>query len=147
MSGTKISYTFLMEPPHFFGKIAVKALIVKDGTVLIVRDRRDADTWEFPGGRINEQEGMEEALHREAQEEIGVDITIGRLVDSSQGIHGMDGNPYLFVAFEATLVEPSQPLSIPSDELAEAKWIGPDAIDEQRMNEQCRHALLKYWNL
>jgi 8-oxo-dGTP diphosphatase len=36
--------------------------------------------WEFPGGKIEESESHEQALIREIQEEMGVDIEVGDLV-------------------------------------------------------------------
>ena len=36
--------------------------------------------WEFPGGKIEPGESPEAALQREIQEELGIDITINRLL-------------------------------------------------------------------
>lgn len=62
---------------HLLADIPVKALIVKDGRVLITKDRR----WELPGGRMNVGEAMVDALHREILEELGVTIEILGLQD------------------------------------------------------------------
>ena len=40
--------------------------------------------WEFPGGKIEPGESQETALKREIQEELGVDITIGQLLCTTE---------------------------------------------------------------
>jgi 8-oxo-dGTP diphosphatase len=40
--------------------------------------------WEFPGGKIEPGESQETALKREIQEELGVDITIGELLCTTE---------------------------------------------------------------
>ena len=45
-----------------------------DGKTLMIKDGRDAKVWEFPGGGINEDETIVEALKREYQEETGYKV-------------------------------------------------------------------------
>lgn len=52
-------------------RVAVKAVIIRDGKVLLTRDERDTG-WTFPGGGIDVGESPEQALARELEEEIGV---------------------------------------------------------------------------
>ncbi len=63
-------------------KIAVKALIVNDGKLLILKrannDIHKPGIWEIPGGRTLDDEEPEEALIRETKEETGLDIEVGR---------------------------------------------------------------------
>ena len=47
--------------------------------------------WEFPGGKIEPGEGQEAALHRELDEELGIQATIGPKVTSIRHTYG-NGN-------------------------------------------------------
>lgn len=61
-------------------KRVVAALIFKDGKILVCQRTRHQVMplkWEFPGGKIEEGEQPRDALHRELDEELGIDATIG----------------------------------------------------------------------
>jgi 8-oxo-dGTP diphosphatase len=61
-------------------KRVVAALIVKEGKILVCQRTRHQTMplkWEFPGGKIEEGEQPRNALHRELDEELGIDATIG----------------------------------------------------------------------
>ncbi|MBI2542673.1 MAG: NUDIX hydrolase [Candidatus Aenigmarchaeota archaeon] len=59
--------------------VGVKALILNDkNEILILRAnpselRRQATHWDLPGGRIKENDSIEETLRKEINEELGVD--------------------------------------------------------------------------
>jgi len=64
-------------------KRVVAALIIKDGRILVCQRTRHQTMplkWEFPGGKIEAGEQPREALHRELDEELGIDATIGEEV-------------------------------------------------------------------
>jgi 8-oxo-dGTP diphosphatase len=57
--------------------VAACALIDGDGRVLLARrpaGKAMAGLWEFPGGKLNAGETPEEALVRELNEELGIDV-------------------------------------------------------------------------
>lgn len=59
----------------------VCAIIERDGRVLMAQrpdGKRLAGCWEFPGGKIEEDETPIQALHRELAEELGCEVTISR---------------------------------------------------------------------
>lgn len=61
-------------------RMAAGALIFNTrGEVLIVRPSYK-DLWSIPGGVVDERESPREACMREIQEEIGIDISVGRLL-------------------------------------------------------------------
>lgn len=61
-------------------RIAAKALIVRDGALLLVRCSDESGEWYMlPGGGQHHGEPLDAALRRECREEIGADIAVGRL--------------------------------------------------------------------
>jgi 8-oxo-dGTP diphosphatase len=61
-------------------KRVVAGLIVKDGRLLVCQRTRHQTMplkWEFPGGKIEEGEQPRDALHRELEEELGIDAVVG----------------------------------------------------------------------
>jgi 8-oxo-dGTP diphosphatase len=75
-------------------KQVVAALIVQDGKIVICQRTRHQTMplkWEFPGGKIEPGEKLEEALRRELDEELGIRAAIGRKVAAFQHDYG-DGS-------------------------------------------------------
>lgn len=57
----------------------VGAIIVKDGKILCCQrgpERALAELWEFPGGKIEEGESKVQALNRELEEELKIQVNI-----------------------------------------------------------------------
>ena len=60
--------------------VAACALIDADGRVLICQrpqGKQLAGLWEFPGGKVEAGESLQQALQRELREELNVDVTVG----------------------------------------------------------------------
>lgn len=58
----------------------VAALVYRDGKILFAQRQKGKHLpalWEFPGGKVERGETDQEALKRELQEEVGVDIEVG----------------------------------------------------------------------
>ena len=64
-------------------KRVVAALIFREGKILVCQRTRHQTMplkWEFPGGKIEPGEQARDALHRELEEELGIDASIGEEV-------------------------------------------------------------------
>lgn len=58
-------------------KVAVAIIINSNNEILISRraaNQHQGNKWEFPGGKVEEAESVEEALYREIKEELGIEI-------------------------------------------------------------------------
>jgi len=84
----KVGQQELIPPPRKTAtkKIdAVVAIIRKDGRLLVQKRPPGgllADLWEFPGGKRQRGESLEQALRREVREELGVEVVSARPLTS-----------------------------------------------------------------
>ena len=63
--------------------VACGIMYMPDNTILMgLRNKSGANPnyWEFPGGQQEDNETLEECLHREWKEELNIDISIEKLV-------------------------------------------------------------------
>lgn len=102
-------------PKHI---IATSALVTNDkGEVLLVKTHSRSDTWESPGGQVEEGEALDKAVCREVLEETG--ITIRPL--GITGIYYNATNHVLSVVFKAEFV--SGEIKRQPEEIKEAKFV------------------------
>lgn len=111
-------------PQH---SIAVSACVKNNlGEVLIVKTHYRPDTWELPGGYVEEGEPLDQAVCRELLEETNLVIKpIG-----VTGIYYNTTSRLLSVVFHATLV--TGELKTQLDEIAQAQFV---CLDESNINE------------
>lgn len=61
--------------PDSFFRVTVKALVVKDGKILLIKESPElSGKWELPGGGLDFGEDIHEGLRREVEEEMGVKV-------------------------------------------------------------------------
>jgi 8-oxo-dGTP diphosphatase len=113
-------------------KLVVAALITRaanaSGEVLISQRREDQALplfWEFPGGKIEPGEAPTAALAREIQEELGVDVSIGRIWDVL--FHAYPDYDVYMLVYHCTLAESAVPRAVEVKDLA---WVGPSRLGE-----------------
>lgn len=131
---------------HFEGKIAQKAIIVKDGKVLLLRDpREDRIIWEIPGGRMNIDEEPRAAVAREIMEELGVAISVGEVVYMEQFIQGNESKRAFVIVYEAPLVDETAEFVIFDAEVCEIDWVSKDELAHFELFPEYSRALDCYF--
>ena len=112
--------------PNVPRRVGTAALIERDGAFLLER-RRDDGSWGFVGGRVEDDETVLAALHREVLEETGLRIAqstlFGVFSDPTRVTAYPDGNvcQVLSIVFLVAPVEGDEPVA--SDESLELRWV------------------------
>ncbi len=117
---------------HFVGNVAQKALIEKDGKILVCRGVGDA-VWEFPGGRLHAGEAPVDGIVREIKEELGVDISNVRPFVVMPSYHYKSKQHQVFITYTCTY--DGSPLTVDSTELEEYKWLTREELKDLPMFE------------
>ncbi len=89
--------------------VVVAAVLVDGGRVLVTQRPAGshlAGMWEFPGGKVEADEDPRDALERELREELGIETSVGEIVDVT--FHRYPGKSVLLLFYETALL-PSSP--------------------------------------
>jgi 8-oxo-dGTP diphosphatase len=118
-------------------RVAVGAVVFKDGCVLLVRRGQPPaeDLWAIPGGSVEIGETLREAAEREILEETGIQIRASKPIYTFDVIDrdaaGKVRFHYVIVDLAADYVrgEPS-----PGDDALEARWISAEEINDIKVS-------------
>ena len=123
----------------------VSGIIMWDERVLLVRRREDdflAGIYEFPGGKVEEGEGLADALVREVREETGLRVSgIGRYVGFFD-YDSEDGQRRRVFNF---LVDVRGPLEIQLKEHDRFVWADQKKLGEFELSEDILRILRQLW--
>jgi 8-oxo-dGTP diphosphatase len=107
--------------------IRVVAAVVRRGESLLVTRRPDRaeapGQWEFPGGKVEPGEAEPDAVRREIAEELGCDLTVGRLL--LRHTHRYPDRDVDLAFYAATLPEGAEPRPVG---VAEIAWAAPGTL-------------------
>lgn len=116
----------LSQLPACYYRATTKAIVFDSGRRLLVQVN-SAGEHELPGGGLEYGEEVSEALSREVNEELGVDVAnVGEFMGLWYGTHSELGSPMLRLAFRVTLRSNNFK---PSDGMTAALWVTKDEFD------------------
>lgn len=111
------------------GTVLAASAVITDsaGRVLLVQRGTDPERgrWSVPGGAVEPGENLTEAAAREAFEETGLHVEIGRELWSVD-IPAGDGRTYEVHDFAATVTGGTL---TPGDDADDARWVTPAELD------------------
>jgi 8-oxo-dGTP diphosphatase len=109
-------------PPGPLGpELCVGAVVVDDDRLLLVRRGHGpaAGTWSVPGGRVDRNETLAEAVLRELAEETGLDGVCDELIGWVERIDA--GHHFVILDFRVSVLDPGEPVA--GSDAAEAAWV------------------------
>ncbi|SHI03683.1 8-oxo-dGTP diphosphatase MutT [Clostridium grantii] len=107
-------------------KKVTAAIIIKNNLILIAQrgqNEKLAGKWEFPGGKIEADETPQKCLKREIQEELDLEIQVGKFFDES--IYTYPNGEIKLLAYFAEIVNGDIKLSVHD----EVKWVSINEIE------------------
>ncbi|OGC80291.1 hypothetical protein A2943_00240 [Candidatus Adlerbacteria bacterium RIFCSPLOWO2_01_FULL_51_16] len=118
----------------FVGNVAQKAIIIRDGKILVCRGIGDT-VWEFPGGRLHAGEAPEESIVREIKEELGLDIKNVKPFRVEPSFHYKSNMHQVFIAYTCTC--DTLDLVIDPTEVEEWQWVPKEELKNLPMFDDC----------
>ncbi len=105
------------------------AVIVEGGRALVGKrgkGRSNPGKWEFPGGKVRPGEDPKDSIVREIEEELGIQISVGRLFDEVS--HSYPDVDVHIIFYLAKIVSSSASLEYSSRDHDEVLWAGPEEL-------------------
>jgi len=112
--------------------VAAAALVDVDGRVLVQQrpeGKAMAGLWEFPGGKVEGDETLEQTLIRELKEELDIDVTAACLAPFTFASHAYDDFRLLMPLFVCRVWE-GTPKSVEGQAL---QWLRPMRMGDLAM--------------
>ena len=103
------------------------AILIKDDKILIARRKeidRQGGKWEFPGGKIQENETPRECLIREMKEEFDIDVEVGKFFGKSTYHYGH--GTIRLLAYHVAWIDGQLSLNAHAD----CRWVYPSQLDD-----------------
>lgn len=116
-----------MSKPHFH---VTAGLIWRDGKLLLTRRPQGshlAGYWEFPGGKQEEGESLEECLEREIMEELG--LTVKATEEVLQVDHEYDLKSISLHLFQCAILQ-GEPRPLGCDGM---HWVRPQDLEHRKL--------------
>ena len=111
---------------------AAGLLLIRDQSILLQHRApwvHNGDTWGIPGGARDSHESALEAALREANEEIGIDINLVKLINEFVDDHGTWSYHTIIAKADPALIAHEM-----NDESLEVKWIQILEIENQKLH-------------
>jgi ADP-ribose pyrophosphatase YjhB (NUDIX family) len=135
---------------QYFGPVAaVGALIINDaGQLMLVRRARNPGKglWGLPGGFVDRNETIEEALAREVVEEIGLELSACDYLMSFPNQYDYCGMiaPVIDLFYLCRVSHPER-IELAKDELDHHEWVRPGAAHLDRMAFHSNRVAIERW--
>lgn len=94
-------------------KQVTAAIIIEDNKVLLTRrapGEKLAGMWEFPGGKVESNESLQECVIRELKEELSLNVETDKIITRS--VYNYDHGQFEIIAIRVTVIDGELQLSV-----------------------------------
>ena len=130
----RCGFIFYLDP-----KVAVGTIITDDRDQIVLVKRAiepGYGKWVFPGGYVDRGEDVKVAAVREAREEVGLDVQLGRLIN----VYSYPGRAPVIIVYAATIIGGCLGCD---DEGLEARFFAPEEIPWTELAFRSTHEALR----
>ncbi len=127
---------------HLIADIPQKAIILRDGRVLLELDKKGV--WQLPGGRLNSGETPEIGLKREIHEELNLDIEPESIIHTFVFV-STSGDAHYVVMYICRVLSSLENLKVDPNEVRNIRWIQETDLDGLNMRDGYKIALRKFF--
>lgn len=100
----------------------VYALIYNEEESKVLMVNNIGGEWSLPGGAVDEEETLEQALIREVKEETNLKIYAGDVIAVNEAKFKEKGHHALFITFKAKIIEGTISI-INKEEISNIEWV------------------------
>jgi 8-oxo-dGTP diphosphatase len=127
-------------------RIRVAACLTDGDRILLVTHEKQGHRYQLlPGGGVEEQETLEDAVCRETKEETGYEVSVGPLILVCESIAPSGGRHILHLVFHAGLVSGELCPGLDGT-LCDAGWVDRDALSKVELHPDIGRQLLEAWD-
>jgi 8-oxo-dGTP diphosphatase len=130
--------------------VGVGAVIIGGDSVILIRRGKEPGygRWSIPGGAVKLGETLKQALAREVQEETGLEVVVGPIVEVLDRIvkdtEGRIAYHYVLVDY---LCSPCGGQLAPASDALEARWVTKEELVAFDLPEITRDVIKKAWEI
>lgn len=120
-------------------------IVNEDGQILLAKSHKWFDRYTLPGGHIEIGETMQEAVKREAKEEVGLDVEVGEMLLTQEAIFAPEfWKSKHFIFFDFLCTVKGQMVKLDHRELQDYLWTWPGAALNLNLDSFTEKTLAKY---
>ncbi|HEX5000289.1 MAG TPA: NUDIX domain-containing protein [Terriglobia bacterium] len=114
-----------------YPRVGVGGLLLRDDQALLLLRRLPPEEgcWSLPGGRVEFMERIEDALKRELQEELGIDVAVESLLCVTNHIIPSEETHWVSPAYRVRLLS-GEPRNLEPEKTAAVQWFSLFTLPE-----------------